>query len=119
VQFHDEKPIDAKKKDYRGLILANNISIFEFRVYIFARQMSILLRMGNSQSARADLANKLQPRPNASVNQKSVDDSHLGTSSHGGIPDSEDLLSLAELCTRALNFITFAGRLLRGDLVNG
>jgi hypothetical protein len=119
VQFHDEKPIDATKKDYRGLILANNISIFEFRVYIFARQMSILLRMGNSQSARADLANKPQPRPNASVNQRSLDDSHLGTSSGGGIPDSEDLLSLAELCTRALNFITFAGRLLREDLING
>ncbi|KAF3041496.1 hypothetical protein E8E12_001675 [Didymella heteroderae] len=119
VQFHDDKPIDAKKKDYRGLILANNIPIFEFRVYIFARQMSILLRMGNSQSARADLANKLQPRPNASVNQRSVDDSHLGTSSGGNVPDSEDLLSLAELCTRALNFITFAGRLLREDLING
>ncbi|KAF9700961.1 hypothetical protein EKO04_000152 [Ascochyta lentis] len=119
LQFHDDKPIDAQKKDYRGLILANNISIFEFRVYIFARQMSILLRMGNSQSARADLANKLQPRPNASVTQKSIDDSHLGTRSGGQPVDSEDLLSLAELCTRALNFITFAGRLLREDLING
>lgn len=119
AQFHDDKPIDAKKKDYRGLILANNISIFEFRVYIFARQMSILLRMGNSQSARADLAHKLQPRPNASINQRSVDDSHLGTKSSGQIADSEDLLSLAELCARALNFITFAGRLLREDLMNG
>ncbi|KAF3000895.1 hypothetical protein E8E13_008046 [Curvularia kusanoi] len=119
LQFHDDKPIDAQKKDYRGLILANNISIFEFRVYIFARQMSILLRMGNSQSARADLANKIQPRPNASVSQKSMDDSHLGTRSSGQAADSEDLLSLAELCTRALNFVTFAGRLLREDLLNG
>ncbi|KAJ8115542.1 hypothetical protein OPT61_g2839 [Boeremia exigua] len=119
VEFHDDKPIDAQKKDYRGLILANNISVFEFRVYIFARQMSILLRMGNSQSARADLANKPQPRPNASVTQKSIDDSHLGTKSSGNVADTEDLLSLAELCTRALNFITFAGRLLREDLVNG
>lgn len=119
IQFHDDRPIDAQKKDYRGLILANNISIFEFRVYIFARQMSILLRMGNSQSARADLANKLQPRPNASVTQKSVDDSLLGTTSSGHTVDAEDLLSLAELCTRALNFVTFAGRLLREDLMNG
>ncbi|KAJ4992780.1 tmem1 family protein [Stagonosporopsis vannaccii] len=119
VQFHDEKPIDATKKDYRGLILANNISIFEFRVYIFARQMSILLRMGNSQSARADLAHKLQPRPNASITQKSMDDSHLGTRSSGQAVDTEDLMSLAELCTRALNFVTFAGRLLREDLMNG
>jgi hypothetical protein len=119
VQFHDDKPINAQRKDYRGLILANNISIFDFRVYIFARQMSILLRMGNSQSARTDLANKIQPRPNASITQRSVDDSHLGTRSGGQSTDSEDLLSLAELCTRALNFITFAGRLLRDDLLHG
>lgn len=119
IQFHDDKPIDATKKDYRGLILANNISIFEFRVYIFARQMSILLRMGNSQSARADLAHKLQPRPNASITQTSMDDSHLGKRSSGQPADTEDLLSLAELCTRALNFVTFAGRLLREDLING
>lgn len=119
LQFHNDKPIDAQKKDYRGLILANNISIFEFRVYIFARQMSILLRMGNSQSARADLANKIQPRPNAGLQQKSIDDSHLGTKSGGQAVDTEDLLSLAELCTRALNFVTFAGRLLRDDLMNG
>jgi hypothetical protein len=119
LQFHDDKPIDAQKKDYRGLILANNISIFEFRVYIFARQMSILLRMGNSQSARADLANKIQPRPNTGLQQKSIDDSHVGTKSGGQAVDTEDLLSLAELCTRALNFVTFAGRLLRDDLMNG
>ncbi|KAF2688814.1 TMEM1 family protein-like protein [Lentithecium fluviatile CBS 122367] len=118
-RIHNDNPINAKKKDYRGLILSNNISIFDFRSYIFARQMSLLLRLGNSLSARSDLASKLQPRPNAGVLQRSVDDSGVGTKSGGAASDSEDLLSLAELCTRALNFITFAGRLLRDDLVNG
>ena len=120
VQFHDDKPINAQRKDYRGLILANNISIFDFRVYIFARQMSILLRMGNSQSARTDLANKLPLQPNANVTQRPVKDSSLVMKTGGqSAADSEDLLSLAELCTRALNFITFAGRLLREDLTQG
>lgn len=117
--LHDDKPINAQKKDYRGLILSNNISIFDFRCYIFARQMSLLSRLGNSQSARSDLAAKLQPRPTASVLQRSVDDSGVGTRSVGSSSDTEDLLSLAELCSRALNFITFAGRLLRDDLMNG
>jgi hypothetical protein len=117
--LHDEKPINATKKDYRGLILSNNISILDFRTYIFARQMSLLLRLGNSHSARSDLAAKLQPRPNAAVLQRSVDDSNVGTKSGSSSSDSEDLLSLAELCTRALNFITFAARLLRNDLLNG
>jgi len=118
-QFHDDNPINAKKKDYRGLILSNNISLFDFRSYIFARQMSLLLRLGNSQSSRTDLAAKLQPRPNAAVIQKSVDDSNVGIKSSSTENGSEDLLSLAELCSRALNFITFAGRLLRGDMLNG
>ncbi|KAF1961105.1 hypothetical protein CC80DRAFT_436652 [Byssothecium circinans] len=117
--LHDEKPINATKKDYRGLILSNNISVLDFQTYIFARQMSLLLRLGNSHSARSDLAAKLQPRPNAGVLQRSMDDSSVGTKSGGSSSDSEDLLSLAELCSRALNFITFAGRLLRSDLING
>ena len=117
--IHDDRPINALKKDYRGLILANNISIFDFRLYIFARQMFLLLRLGNSVSARSDLAAKLQPRPNAGVIQRSADDSGIGMKSSGQGNDSEDLFSLAELCTRALNFITFAGRLLRDDLIQG
>ncbi|KAL1602491.1 hypothetical protein SLS60_005907 [Paraconiothyrium brasiliense] len=118
-QFHDDSPINANKKDYRGQILSNNISVFDFQTYIFARQMSLLLRLGNSQSARSDLAAKLQPRLNADGLQRSVDDSNIGTKSGSSSADSEDLFSLAELCSRALNFVTFAGRLLRSDLLNG
>ncbi|KAF1944922.1 hypothetical protein EJ02DRAFT_432016 [Clathrospora elynae] len=117
--IHDDKPINAHKKDYRGLILANDISIFDFRLYIFARQMFLLLRLGNSISARSDLAARLQPRPNAGIIQQSTDDSAIGMRTGGQANDSEDLFSLAELCSRALNFITFAGRLLRQDLTNG
>lgn len=119
LKFHDDAPINANKKDYRGQILSNNISVFEFRTYVFARQMSLLLRLGNSHSARSDLASKLQPRPNTAVAQRSVDDSNIGIKSDNSSADSEDLFSLAELCSRALNFITFAGRVLRSDLLNG
>lgn len=117
--LHDDKPIGAHKKDYRDLILNNNISVFDFRSYVFARQMYLLLRLGNSQSARSDLAAKLQPRPNASVSQRSMDDSSIGMKSGDQTNMSEDLYSLSELCSRSLNFITFAARLLRDDLING
>jgi hypothetical protein len=120
LHLHNDKPINAQKKDYRGLILANNISIFDFRLYMFARQMSLLLRLGNSQSARSDLAAKLQPRPNNTGTQRrSADDSNLGLGPGNQENDPEDLFSLAELCSRAINFITFAGRLLRDDVING
>lgn len=116
--LHDEKPINANQKDYRGLILANNISIFDFRLYIFARQMALLLRLGNSLSARSDLAIKIHPRPDGATNHR-ADDVTVAPSVGTHSSDSEDLFSLAELCTRALNFVTFAGRLLRDDLING
>ncbi|KAF2128920.1 hypothetical protein P153DRAFT_317387 [Dothidotthia symphoricarpi CBS 119687] len=118
-QFHDETPVNAQKKDYRGLILANNISILDFKVYIFARQMSLLLRLGNSHLTRSDIAASLQQRQNAGVLQRSVEDSSVGTKSDLHLYGAEDLISLAELCSRALNFITFAGRLLRDDLIHG
>jgi hypothetical protein len=113
--LHDDQPISVRKKDYRDLILGNKISIFDFRSYVFARQMSLLLRLGNSQSARSDLAAKLQPHPQ----QRTVDDSNIGLRSGQQTNNTEDLFSLSELCSRALNFITFAARLLREDLING
>lgn len=47
IQLDGEQPINTQKKDYRALILANNISIFDFQLYIFARQIALLLRFYN------------------------------------------------------------------------
>ena len=38
--------LDLLHKDYRTLILANNISLFDFRIYLFARQVMLLTAMG-------------------------------------------------------------------------
>lgn len=38
--------LSASKKPYRDLILANRISVFDFRVYLLARQCELLARMG-------------------------------------------------------------------------
>jgi hypothetical protein len=118
-RFHDDKPISSRKKNYRDLILSNNISIFDFRCYVFSRQMSLLLRLGNSYSARSDLTSKLQPGSSSSTVQRAQDDVNIGTKVGPVLDETEDLLSLAELCSRALQFITSAARLLREDLLNG
>ena len=39
--------LDANSKQYRELILASNISVFDFQSYVFARQMSLLSRMAS------------------------------------------------------------------------
>lgn len=38
--------LSVDKKPYRELILANNISVFDFRIYVLARQCEILAKMG-------------------------------------------------------------------------
>ena len=53
----DNKPISATRKNFRELILANNISGFDFKVYVLARKMAVLLRM----SRTAEKAENLVP----------------------------------------------------------
>jgi len=38
--------LSITKKPYRELILANTISIFDFRIYLLARQCQLLAKMG-------------------------------------------------------------------------
>ena len=96
----NQAPISATKKKYRELILANNISIYDFRCYIFARQLSLLLRLANSPSSRFELAVDGQPQEDTDV-------------------ESENMLVLAEICRRGLEFVASVSRILRVDLLTG
>lgn len=108
----DDIPISTSKKPYRDLILANNVSLFDFRCYIFARQITLLLRLGNAWSTREELLAKLKeqqelvPRGVAPVTPipKQTD-------------ESENLLHLAEICRRALEFIPAISMIARKDLL--
>ena len=48
---------DVSSKPFRQLISQNNISIFDFRIYLFARQASLIIRMGRV----AELAKRGRP----------------------------------------------------------
>lgn len=108
----DEIPINATKKAYRDMILANNVSVFDFRCYIFSRQIAVLLRLANAQSTREELLAKL----------KEQQDSVL----HGVAPrvpppqkkteESENLSRLAEICRRTLEFIPAVSHIMRQDI---
>lgn len=90
----DDFPFDSAKKPYREMILASEISIFDFRNYVFSRQLTLLLRAARAPS----LANKDSPKK-------------------GRKP--EDLMLLSEICERATEFISLAARTLRCDLEHG
>ncbi|KAI5290213.1 hypothetical protein KEM54_002179 [Ascosphaera aggregata] len=84
-------PLDVQKKQYREMILANNISVFDFKVYIFSRQMMLLLKAARRNPPR----NRTKGLIHA------------------------DLSLLAELCERASEFISYGSRTLRHDLLKG
>ncbi|KAL5002555.1 trafficking protein particle complex subunit 10 [Aspergillus recurvatus] len=93
-------PIDPNRKSYREEILSSNISIFDFRTYVFSRQLTLLLRASRAPSVVSEDADAYQ-KP--------------GT----GKKKPEDLMLLAELCERAAEFISLAARTLRSDLEGG
>ncbi|KAH0094213.1 hypothetical protein KCU66_g16706, partial [Aureobasidium melanogenum] len=90
-------PLDLTNKDYRGEIVSSTISLFDFRLYIFARQRTLLLRLS------AGSGNLQQARP-SSARDNSKDD---------------NLTFAAEVCKRAALFAATNARALRSGLTEG
>jgi hypothetical protein len=107
----DEIPVDASRKRYRQLILSNNISIFDFRCYIFARQLSLLLRLANATSSQEELLAKLKEQ--REINMQGIA-SRLPAIKPTN--DSENLVVLGEICRRTLGFVASISRILREDM---
>ncbi|KAJ5789942.1 uncharacterized protein N7518_006953 [Penicillium psychrosexuale] len=93
-------PFNANKMSYREMILASDISIFDFRTYIFSRQLTLLLRAARAPSLAGS-------EPAAGGN----------AAKSGKKP--ENLILLAEICARATELISLAARTLRYDLECG
>ncbi|QDS76747.1 hypothetical protein FKW77_001464 [Venturia effusa] len=111
----DDRPIDpiwetgAKvispfKKSYSEMILTTNISVFDFQCYIFARQMTILLRMGILHSS--ELASLRQDNTSATAPRQLSE------------AETDDLAPLSELCRRTSIFIASISRVMRDDLLH-
>lgn len=90
----EDFPLSATKLPYREMILASDISIFDFRTYVFSRQLTLLLRAARAPSVIANEPAKRDRKP-------------------------EDLILLSEICARSLDFISLAARNLRYDLECG
>jgi len=96
------KPIDAQRKDYRELILNNNISVFDFKCYVFSRQIGLLHRMAIPYSSEV----------------AKIQSDHLLAGQRASHEENEDLSYLALVCQRAAAFVTTVSRILRNELKN-
>ncbi|TGZ85266.1 hypothetical protein EX30DRAFT_361138 [Ascodesmis nigricans] len=97
VEVDEILPLDTEAKPYRELILSNEISIFDFKCYIFARQVSLLLRLGKRYS---------------DVNTSSGES---GTTMPNDALE-EDLYRISQVTKRGVEFVTAVARILRSDL---
>ena len=106
--------LNTDRKPFRDLILANKISCFDFRNYIFAREVSLLLRL-------ADVAVQICP-PTIVANSEGGSDAPCAVGTKFLKPngeDREDLTILAEVAQRASNFIKSVATTIRNDIRSG
>lgn len=105
--------LDTDRKPYRDMILANNISAYEFLCYVFARQVSLLLRLANASASHGGSPN------GHSADGDSSREIHVKTDQSGTNMVGEpgvNLLVLSEICLKAVEFITSVTRTIRNDL---
>ena len=84
----DNFPFDVEKKNYRNLILTNEVSALDLRIYLFTREIEILTRQAQSDLLKSPPSKKLGVDP----------------------------AILARLVERSVDFISLAGRNLRQEL---
>lgn len=103
----DANPLGTERKHYRELILSNEISLFDFKCYLFARQSTLLLRLGKGHNSGLDVGASGAPSGAFSLHEAAA--AAVGK-------QEEDLTRLAEVCRRGLEFVTSVARALRADL---
>lgn len=104
--------LDTNRKPFRELILANKISAFDFQCYVFARQVSLLLRLANLVPPK-----EMSPTDGASDEEHHMGDSRLQQTKRtfkANQPEA-NLSILADVCRQAVHFITSISRVLRND----
>ena len=94
--------LDTNRKPYRELILENNVSAFEFLCYVFARRVSLLLRLANATSVATHCLVADQTH-------------HLSSEVPNG-SEKENMVVLADVCYYAVDFITSVTSTIRADL---
>lgn len=98
-----QSPFDSGRRNYRELIVANQVSVFDFRCYIYSRKISLMIRKAK------------QSPTSENTRQSSSEKSSLAT--NGALEDFEDTVTLANICQISTESIPYLTRLLRHDLM--
>ena len=102
--------LDTDRKPFRNLILESNISVFDFQSYVYARQMTLLLRLANA------IFQKSVAIKETASNEH---DAEIATSARPSNPSqvhSVNLTILAESIELSKEFIASVAQTLRNEI---
>ncbi|KAK6523228.1 hypothetical protein TWF694_006120 [Orbilia ellipsospora] len=113
----NESILSSSRKPYRELILSNNISVFDFISYCFARQASLLLRL----AATVPLRNSIAHPATADASYSFYDPtSAAGDDAVGeAIPREGEAGYLTEVVKKGIDFLRTGSAVLRAELYRG
>lgn len=106
--------LNIDRKPYRDLILENNISAFDFLCYVFARKVSLQLRLVNVRSSNQTFRHEPQNDSTQSIASRPMSKPEALEAPEA--PKAENLLILTDICQQTLEFITSATPAIRMDL---
>ena len=101
-------PLDGERKPYREMIVANQISVFDFQCYILARRIFLMIQ-------KAKLSSKIPQRTIANHSNLAVNGEEKSLVN----ADFEDVNLLADICQLGTDSVPQLSRLLRRDLSEG
>ena len=99
--------LDTDRKPFRSLILENNISIFDFECYVFARQVTLLLRQANA---------KVSVPGQSPASPRGVGSDYPSVLHASAGSENENHLILARICHLFLAFVSNVTSRIRVDL---
>ena len=101
------RALDPSRKDYREMIAANTVSIFDFKCYILARRLVMMVRKGTSSTRKA------------TSQSSNVQTATSPSTTNNDNAEFDDFPVLAAVCQLVTESIPYLARLLRHDINYG
>ncbi|KAF3931143.1 hypothetical protein ABW20_dc0109740 [Dactylellina cionopaga] len=117
--FNDASILSSTRKPYRELILSNNISVFDFLSYCFARQASLLLRLAATLPLRNSTLGTHPATNDASFSFFDPTTVAEEAAVIGHLPREGEAGYLTEVMKKGIEFLRTGSAVLRAELYRG
>ncbi|KAJ6256519.1 hypothetical protein Dda_8381 [Drechslerella dactyloides] len=118
-EFSDSSILSSTRKPYRELILSNNISVFDFISYCFARQAALLLRLAATMPRRPTSVGTHPATADATYSFYDPTTTVEEAAGAGAKPRDGEAGYLTEVMKKGIEFLRTGSAVLRAELYRG